>query len=505
MDEKGLAANLDVTLGTPEPESEYILKIVRKYGPPAFKDWRGELSKLNEPFWAALRAFETDTVYSPEDGTFYRYNETSGLYERLTKETLLADFERRIFAAANEWGPAWKNLEQLRSARALDGVIRHFKARTHVVDAFRRPEDWKPIIACQNCVVRIDEETGQPIPESFSPKLRLRHGSPFKYVPGAKCEKFEKHLFGHLDQDDQLLIQKLGGQCLLGYNLCQRITIFDGVGASSKSTLLEVLRRILGPYAGAELRTRLLEERFEIGAIAGAVLLCGSDVPGNFLSRKGADKIKALVGGDLLECEAKGSNQRLRIRGLFNIFITANTILHVSIQGDYKSWDRRIVRIHFPRPYVGQPNPKLADELLSEEGPGILNFYLQGIIELLKDFREVGDLRLSDKHKALTRTLLDESDSLHIFLRSSIEKVPYGQGDGITTEELLGEYHTYCDTRDWNPLKSSELRTRIPDLMHKLFGASQTNNLERFGEKKYRGYRMVKLKIVAPPTEEDWH
>ena len=36
---------------------------------------------------------------------------------------------------------------------------------------------------------------------------------------------------GHLEPDDRELIQKYGGQCLLGRNLTQRILILDGVSS----------------------------------------------------------------------------------------------------------------------------------------------------------------------------------------------------------------------------------------------------------------------------------
>ena len=41
-------------------------------------------------------------------------------------------------------------------------------------------------------------------------------------------------------------------------------------------------------------------------AFVGKTLLTGKDVTADFLQHKGASRIKALVGGDLLQCEKKG-------------------------------------------------------------------------------------------------------------------------------------------------------------------------------------------------------
>ena len=336
MDQDHLISGLDEVLATGEPENEYVERIINEYGPPAFLNNKGRISKLGEPFWAALRAHETRTVFSPEENCFYRYNDKNGLYEKITHDALRTDFERRIFAASKHW-KAWADLSRFRSSGQISGIILHFRGQTEVADAFRSWQGWQPVIACANCVVRIDEQTGQLVIEKFSPKFRLRHGCPYEFDPLAKCPKFEAAMFGHVEPDDREVLQKLGGQALLGRNICQRIGILDGIGGSSKSEFVATLRGILGSHACAELRTNHLQERFEIGAIASASFLSGSDVPGDFLSRPGASVIKAMVGGDLLECEAKGVNLRIRIRGNFNILVTANTILHILLEGDQEA------------------------------------------------------------------------------------------------------------------------------------------------------------------------
>jgi len=345
MDQDHLISGLDAVLGTGEPENEYVARIMNESGPPAFLNYNGRISKLGEPFWAALRAHETHTIFSPEENAFYRYNDSNGLYGKITEGALRTDFAHRILTAAKRW-KEWAGLERFRSSAQINGIIRHLEGQTEVIDAFRSRQDWQPVIACANCVVRIDLEEGKLFVENFNPKFRLRHGSPYNYDPDAKCPLFEKAMFSHVEPDDKEVLQKLGGQALLGRNICQRIGILDGIGGSSKSEFVAVLRGIVGSHACAQLRTAQLLERFEIGAIARASFLSGSDVPGDFLCRAGAHVIKAMVGNDLLECEAKGSNIRAWIHGTFNILVTANTILHILLNGDHEAWRRRIIRVH---------------------------------------------------------------------------------------------------------------------------------------------------------------
>jgi phage/plasmid-associated DNA primase len=310
-------------------------------------------------------------------------------------------------------------------------------------------------------------------------------------------------MFGHIEPDDKEVLQKLGGQALLGRNICQRIGILDGIGGSSKSELVATLRGILGSHACAELRTGHLQERFEIGAIASASFLSGSDVPGDFLCRPGARIIKAMVGNDLLECESKGSNFRARIRGNFNILVTANTILHIQLDGDQEAWHRRIIRIHFTKPYNGARIPEISKILLAQEGSGILNFFLQGAIKLLCDCRSLGDIQLSPRQQSLLSTMLAESDSLALYLQFAIIRVPYAEGSGLATDEILQGYIDFCQQQHWNP-QIADFSRQLPKLMAKLFGTPLVHNLERYGKKTTRGYRKVALINDDGPTEADW-
>jgi putative DNA primase/helicase len=72
----------------------------------------------------------------------------------------------------------------------------------------------------------------------FSPSLISRNRSPINYKTGADCPLFKDKLLSHLPADDQLLLQKYSGQCLLGRNLSQRFVILNGVGGASKGAFV---------------------------------------------------------------------------------------------------------------------------------------------------------------------------------------------------------------------------------------------------------------------------
>jgi len=95
-------------------------------------------------------------------------------------------------------------------------------------------------------------------------------------------------------------VQKYFGQVLTGRNITQTILLLDGEPNTGKTTLAQIIRNMAGSENAYQLRTSLLNERFEIGCYRGKTLLFACDVEAKFLSEKGASGLKGLVGGDPL-------------------------------------------------------------------------------------------------------------------------------------------------------------------------------------------------------------
>jgi len=438
------------------------------------------LSKLNEAFWAGLRARETVTIYEPMEKRFYRYNWTNGLYEPISDDKLRTEFGQRIYEASLSWGKEWYSLQRFRTAPNLNAIIAHFRGQTEIADPFQK-RPW--IIHCANGVLEFSTNHDFSL-QSFSPKYWSRYASPLSYEPTAIAPRFQSALFSHLGADDIVALQKAGGQALLGHNLIQRIFILDGIGGSSKGAFLEVTKLTVGLENCGELRTQHLGERFEIARISNRSLLFGSDVPGNFLLVPSATFLKSMVGGDTLDREIKGSMNGESIRGQFNILISANCRLRLRLDSDYAAWQRRLVDIHYEKPYIGQTVPEIAQLLFREEGSGILNWFVRGAQALLADIEQFGDIQLSQAQKERIEKLLRESDSLRLFLLAKVKKEPKSD---LTTDEIFAAYLTYCSTCGIDNLSRSLVDRRLVDLMSELFQSQKSTNIYRIGKTR-RGY-----------------
>src|SRR5260221_11868462 len=86
--------------------------------------------------------------------------------------------------------------------------------------------------------------------------------------------EFIEKIFGHLEEDDRILLQKYAGQALIGRNLIQRFVILQGtVGGASKTAFIRTIAGVIGPQGCEELRTEHLEGRFAIAGLASPSLL----------------------------------------------------------------------------------------------------------------------------------------------------------------------------------------------------------------------------------------
>jgi len=390
----------------------------------------------------------------------------------------------QILDSAQAW-PALEDLERFRNEPVLRGILAHLRGE------LERPSGFNvegKIIHLANCVLEFKPD-GTFTPQPFSPKYRSRNRSPIAYDPAAQCPKFKELILGHVEPDNQELLQQYGGQCLLGRNLTQRIAMLDGVGGASKGAFVCVTQGIVGTANTYELRTQLLDQRFEIGRMIGKTLLLGADVKADFLSRGGASRLKSLVGGDRLEAELKASNKRFLMSGHFNVMITSNSRLRVRLEGDQSAWQRRLTIVTYEKAFNGNKIPDVDQLLLQTEGSGILNWYLEGAQKLLKSIAQTGDIYQSERQRERVKTLLLESDSLRIFLR---ENIIQKHSASLTADEIIGEYNQSCIDAGWSPMPRRIAEEQLENLMLEFFGTPKSNCVKR-DNKDRRGFFNVRF------------
>jgi P4 family phage/plasmid primase-like protien len=477
-------------------EAALFKGLSKQHGPPIYAI-RADRPTLNEPFFAALYAAENCVLFEADEQKFYQYDATDGLYHFTSEHQILRWLERRLLQASRCSELAMNVLAALRSVRHLAGIVRHLKGQVEEKDAFAGDHNF---IHVANGVLDLSGEETKLLP--FSPESKSRNGIPISYIADAKAPKFENQLLILISPDDRVLYLKFLGQFLTGRNLIQRILIHQGLPETGKSTLAQITKLLIGERNCTELRTKHLANRFEIGRLYGRTLVIGADVSARFLNEEGAYRLKAIVGGDMLDAEKKCSNVYFTLTGDFNVLLTANCRLVVQLAGDRGAWERRIAIIDHVTERKGKRITDFARKLIKQEGPGILNLALSGLRDLRADIKSGGDIVFTDEQRERTKALLDESDGLRMFLKAQMQTKA---GSNLTTEEIIQQFATYCTERKWT-MASAIVEKQLPDLMLELFSVNKSNNIERTIEGSIDGKTTERkgYRGIAWRPEEDY-
>jgi hypothetical protein len=475
-------------------EEELLRHLEQLHGLPIY--WvRKDRPTLNEPFFAALYASEHCVLFEADEQRFYTYDPKDGLYHFISEHQVVHWLEQRLLQISRTW-EEYVSLAALRSVRHLIGIVRHLKGLVEEKEAFAGDSN---LIHVANGVLDLSGEEIKLLP--FSPELKSRNGIPIEYFAGAQAPKFVSRVLSLISEDDRKLLLKFLGQFLTRRNPSQRILILQGLPDTSKTTTAQIAKHLIGERNCTELRTKHLANRFEIGRLYGRTLVIGADVSARFLNEEGAYRLKAIVGGDLLDAEKKCSNVYFTLAGDFNVLLTANCKLVVRLAGDRGAWERRLAIIDYVIERTGKRIPDFARKLIKEEGPGVLNLAIEGLRALRADLNSCGDIVFTDEQRDRTKALLDESDGLRMFLKAEVQTK---SGSNLTTEEIVQRFATYCAERKWT-MVSTIVEKQLPDLMLELFSVSKSNNLERFIDGKTterKGYRGIDWRPENDPDYE---
>ena len=469
-------------LPEPNPERE----LTEAHGAAFTVSGRGRV-EINPMFFVARFEGERDVLFEPGEGRFYAYHADTGLWRPETTATVKVQFAADLKRYADGQEPdVGEQLVNARSDKFLAGLVALLQGHAERREAFTRRAG---VVHVANGMLHL-ADADPPELRPFGSAYLSRNAAPVAYSPDADCPRFRAELLeSALDADDVSLVQRYCGALLLGRNLAQKILALIGTAGGGKSTLLEIVEKIVGLENVGQLRTELLAERFETARFLGKTLLTGKDVAGRFLETPGAHVLKALVGHDLLDAERKGSNASFQVRGDFGVVITCNSRLRVRLDGDAEAWRRRLLIVRYERPRPERPERDFAGRLLVEEGPGILAWMVAGARAHLAELETTGEFALTPRQRGRVNALLAESDSVREFVRQRTEVCP---GVDVTGDELAEAYAGYCDAMGWEALPVRRVQREMGDAMQEVRRAAQRTDIYREGKAR-RGFSKVRL------------
>jgi len=247
--------------------------------------------------------------------------------------------------------------------------------------------------------------------------------TPVEFVEGAEAPMWESALRAIFRDDEQLLrfFQKCVGYSLTGDVSEQVMFVCVGEGANGKSTVLEVVKALLGHYGAS---TPFLtfdaksknEQTNDLARLKGKRFV--SIVETDEDSYLAEAKVKLATGGEALTCRYL-HKEFFEYTPQYKIWMATNRA--PQIKGTDHGIRRRLLLIPFNKRFEGSERVAGLKDLLLKELPGILNWALRG----LKMWQEEGlRANLPEVILAATEEYKQENDMIDTWMLERVEKAP---------------------------------------------------------------------------------
>ncbi|MFF2518251.1 phage/plasmid primase, P4 family [Streptomyces sp. NPDC058086] len=248
---------------------------------------------------------------------------------------------------------------------------------------------------------------------------------------------------------------------LLGYSItgdvgAQIMPFLYGVGKNGKSVLLDVMVKLLGDYADAAPPGFLMARPFEghptdLAELHGRrIIVCSELKPGD---RFDEARVKLLTGGDRIKAR-RMRQDFFSFHPTHKLWLLGNHCPEVGL-GGYAFW-RRMKLIPFDRIVADDRQvDNLADVLVTEEGPGILNWLIDGARRYLSGSRDLTGPR---RVQTATNAYVETEDHTGRFIS---ECCTLGPAKRAEQAQLYAAYEEWCRLEDATPLSSRAFATLV--------------------------------------------
>lgn len=303
---------------------------------------------------------------------------------------------------------------------------------------------------------------------------------PWEYDPKADCPEIKEFVGEVVHEDDVKLIQEMFGYCLLKDYPYAKAFMLLGSGANGKSTLLDLLERLLGEdnVATPSLQ-ELLNNRFSRIELYGKLANIHADLSAEKLEKTGT--FKMLTGGDTIRGEKKYQDA-ITFKNHAKLIYSANNLPRTEDRTE--AFFRRWIVIEFPNQFTEDKedtDPDLPDKLINEESmSGLLNWAIEG----LERIQEQDGFSKTKSRAEIEEKWIRETDSLRAFVDEAVEK----DSDSFITKEKF--YQVYCEWTDKHnvfTVKNGQVTKRLQTLL------PQTELFKpKVGDKQKRAWRNIK-------------
>lgn len=321
--------------------------------------------------------------------------------------------------------------------RNLTGeIIEHVRRGTYKDINFYVPG----YINLENGVWNIEERKLEPHSAEFYFDYVIPNSYiiPSENVPAPKCDKFLSFLQDITEGDVKMsisILEALAYSLIPGHPI-QKAVMLVGEGSNGKSTLLGVLRALLGPdnVSHATIQS-LASNRFAVEWLQGKLANIAADLPSRGLYDTGI--FKSLTGGDPVVAEVKRVQKPVVLNPGCKLYFSANQI--PDTPDDTDAFYRRWFILEFKRKFPEGRDilPEITDAF---ERAGLLALLLNNFVPILWERKR---FTFSQDVEESRSVYTKRSDTVKAFAE---ERLRYNAGAEIPKSEMYEAYVKYCES-----------------------------------------------------------
>ena len=284
---------------------------------------------------------------------------------------------------------------------------------------------------------------------------------PVEFDPDATCPELTEMLKKVFCGDKKLgmLFEEIVGYSLMRTSEFDSFFIFTGEGSNGKSTILRLIRALVGHSNSVSLSIQQLEDRFTPASLEDKLVNLGDDIGSTSIRDTGM--LKKLTSGEDVQVERKGQDSFV-MNPFCTLIYSANDIPHI---GDNSAgMRRRMIILPFDHTFSRRDpdyDPAIERKILTPEGlSATLNLALRGAMRLIKN----GCFTIPNKVELALENFYKSNSSLNDWAED--RDVNEEWLEGLTQAEVYKNYVAYC----------TEIGVRYPMSKAK-FGRSMSREL----------------------------
>lgn len=323
----------------------------------------------------------------------------------------------------------------------------------HLMAPNKRQADPR-FIRFKNGVLDID--TGQLVDNPCD--YLLLNEIPHNWNPEAKSELVDSTFYS-IAQNNEAVVANLWemfGLALYRGHDVSRMILLQGSGANGKSTLLDMLRHMLGEDNCFSLSICDLGEKFQLVPTMGKLALIGDDISNDYVNGKACAVMKKFVTGDTVNDQYKGG-ATFQFKPYATLIYSCNEIPKFA-DGTY-GFERRIHPIPLSARFTPSDkgfDPRLGEKLKNEV---CLEYAIAKAVEALRRCRSKLSLTANSLSQKMANDIINDNDSVRAFLdgtNSSAASIV-----GKTNTDIFSSYDAWCKNNGIEPLGKSAFSKKL--------------------------------------------